>query len=89
MRYIDRAMAQSRYGFYFNPGGRPKGAMADLIRSEHARTLASSARSLSEAELARLSVPERKALAELWMSFGGSGKGVQQFMPLLLSIMRR
>ncbi len=85
---IRKRLEQTRFGFYFSGDGRPKGAMADLMRSEHAAQLASSARSLSEAELARFSVPERKALAAMWQSFGSEGKGLQTFMPLLLSLMR-
>ncbi len=85
---IGARMEQSKFSFYFNSNGTPKPALLDLIKSGHTRTLANSARSLSEAELARFSVPERKALADLFGTMGSSGKGLQTFMPLLLSILR-
>jgi len=86
---LDSSMAQYRYGWYFNADGRPKGALLDLLRSEHGAKLASSARNISEAELAKFSIPERKALAELFSRMGAGGKGIQAFGPILLSLLRR
>lgn len=86
---VESRLTQAKYGFYFNPNGTPKGAMSELLKSDHAQTLANSARSLSEADLARFSIPERKALADMWRSFGSGGKGATTFLPLLLSLMRR
>lgn len=86
---IRERLESVKYGFYFEPDGRPKGILRDLLQSEHSQKLATSARSLSEAQLAQFSIPERKALADLFERLGPGGKGLQQFMPLLLSMMRR
>ena len=51
--------------------------------------MANSARSISESELSALSVPERRAMAELFETIGEGGKGAQLFMPLLLRLLTR
>jgi len=85
---LDESMAQYRYGWYFDKNGRPKGALLDLLKSEHGAKLASSARTVSEAELAKFSVPERKALAALFSRMGEGGKGMQLLMPLIMQLIR-
>lgn len=88
LRGIDRAMGQSRYGFYFGSDGLPKGKMLELLRAEHGRTLANSAKSTFDADLAALSIPERKAMADLFRELGGRGKSAQLFLPMFISMMR-
>lgn len=85
---IERWFEQARMGFYFHGNGLPKDALRELLRSEHGAKIATSARSVSEADLARLSIPERKALSTLWERAGSGGKGVQLTLPLLMSIIR-
>ncbi len=89
MRSIDRAMKQGHYGFYFNPNGTPKGALLELLKSQHEKTLASGALSGSQAELAQFSIPEREAIARLFSQIGSGGKSAQLIMPLLLQLLRR
>lgn len=53
-----------------------------------------SAKSLSSlnsfnAKLAELSIPERKALADLFDKIGSGGAGARTFLPLILQMMRR
>jgi len=79
----------ARYMYFFTPEGTVKRPLLDLLDSEVAQTKANSARSLSEAELARFSVPERKAIADLFQSAGAGGKGFQLLMPLLTTILGR
>jgi len=81
-------MDSAKSRFYFDSSGRPTGALATLLKSEHVKTLAFSAKSLSEADLAAFSVPERKALAEMWGRMGGEGKLFNQVLPIILSMMR-
>lgn len=85
---LSERMLEGRRAVYFEPSGRPRQALKDLAVSEHSAGLASSAQSISRAEIARLSIPEQKAMSELFESLGSSGKGVQTFMPLLLSLLR-
>ncbi len=84
----EEEMARESRNFYFDIDGKPKGAFADMARAKHGQTLATSARSVQEAELARLTIPERKAVANLFERIGGGGAGVQALMPLLLQLMR-
>ncbi len=85
---IERAGAESRYDYYFDKYGKPKGAMGQVLDSEHVTKLAHSARSVSESQLAALSIPERKALAEMWTKMGPGAKGAQTMLPLLLQLMK-
>jgi len=79
----------ARYQYFFTPDGTVKQPLLDLLNSEVAQTKANSARSLSEAELARFSVPERKAIADLFSRTGEGGKAAQILLPLLSTFMRR
>ncbi len=89
MRSIDRAMKQGHYSFYFNPNGTAKGALLELLKSQHEKVLASSALSGSQATLAQFSIPERESIARLFSQIGTGGKAGQMLMPLLLQLLRR
>ena len=89
IRRMDAESATARYSFYFTPNGVAKGPLRELLQSEHGRTMANSARSISDAALSALSVPERKAMADMWTRMGPGAKGVQSFMPLILQMLRR
>lgn len=78
-----------RFDYYFDQQGRPTAAFRRLLDAEFGQSLATSARAVSEAELSSLSVPERKAMAELFETFGSGGKGLQLLLPLLQSLLRR
>lgn len=89
IKFRDQQMANQKYDFYFGPDGRPKGPLLELLQSEHVSQVANSARSVSEAQLAGLSVPERQAIARVFETVGGGGKAVQMLMPILLQMIRR
>ena len=78
----------ARWAYYFNSDGSMKKPLAQLLQQEHASKLANNARSVTDLELARLSVPERKAMARLFDQAGATGKGAQVFMPLLMQLLR-
>lgn len=79
----------ARYQYFFGPDGSVKQPLLDLLNAEVAQSKANSARSMSDAELSRFSVPERKAIAELFEKVGEGGKGVQILLPLLSTLIRR
>jgi len=79
----------ARYMYYFTPDGTAKKPLHDILGAEVQQAVSNSARSMSEAELAKFSVPERQAIARVFESVGGAGKGAQLLMPLLLSLIRR
>lgn len=89
IRRYEEDMAHARRSFYFDEHGRPKGPLSTLVNSEHEASLANSAQSVFQAQLAGLSVPEREAVAQLFQQLGKEGKGLQTFMPLLLQFLRR
>lgn len=78
-----------RYEFYFDDQGRPKEALKKLLEAEFGQNLANSARSVSDAQLSALSVPERKAIAQLFEQAGSGGKAVQLLLPLISTLFRR
>lgn len=82
-------MDTARWSYYFDAQGRSKPPLMDMLRSEHGARMANSARSVSDARLAKLSIPEREALAKLFESVGGGGKGMQLALPLLMQLLRR
>lgn len=87
VRATERAFQDGRYAYYFGKDGMGSAKLRQLLDSEHAMSLANSARSVADADLARLSVPERAALARLFQGSAGAGvKGLQQFLPLLLRL---
>lgn len=86
---MNLSQAQRRYDFYINSNGTLKQTMIDLLQSEHAGRLAVSAREVAELKLARLSIPEREALAKLFEQVGSDGKALQWIIPLALSMLRR
>jgi len=79
----------ARYLYHFTPDGTVKKPLMDLMNAEVMGALGNSARSLHEAELAKLSIPERQALSRVFESVGGAGKGMQLLMPILLQMLRR
>ena len=79
----------ARWAYYFDEHGKARKPLMDLLQEEHGRNMANSARSVWEAESARLSLPEREALAKLFENVGEGGKGAQLFLPLLLQLLRR
>ena len=82
-------MAGERWRYYFSENGSPKRPLLDLLDQQHAGSMASSARTISDAELSKLSIPERQAVARLFDQIGSGGKGVQMLGPLLLQLLRR
>ena len=81
--------AEARQMFYFTADGRPKPEMQRLLRRQFEGDFANSSRSIYDAELARFSVPERRAYSQLFESRGGTPlKGVQLALPLMLQMMR-
>lgn len=81
---VERRFAEARQGYYFRPDGRMSKPLEEFLRSEHAAKLAASARSVSELELARLRIPEQKALARIFEEGGSSARIMQFLLPLLL-----
>lgn len=80
--------ASARYSYYFDSEGKATAPMQELLKREHAGSMASGARSVAEAEMARLKLPEQEAMAALMDRIGASGKGIQQFMPIILKLMQ-
>lgn len=89
MTWQDAFRKSQEYQYYFDEQGRPRDALKTLLNSEHLARLATSSRGISEAELASLSIPERKAIADLFRVSGGAGKGLQILLPLLQTLMGR
>lgn len=89
IRRYSEEMARGRRNFYFDIHGRPRGPLAELLRSEHGQALANSAQSVNQAELSKLSIPEQEAISRLFQQFGEGGKGFQILLPLIMSMMRR
>lgn len=85
-------MDTARWNHYFTPEGDPKGALKELLDMEHSGRVANSAKSISQAELAKLSIPERQAIALVFDELGKTGKmsqiGYQMVMPMIIEIMR-
>ncbi len=87
--YSGARMATARLGMYFQRDGRMSQRMMDLLNSEHARDIAVNSRTVTELERLKLTIPEQKAIAEIFNQAGTGAKGLQIVMPLLLSILRR
>jgi len=79
----------AKYLYYFTSEGQARPALMDLLRAEYSQKMAGSARDVAGAKLAELSIPEQQALARVFQSVGGGGKGVQLLLPLLLQLLRR
>lgn len=88
MADLDERRKSAEFSFYFSADGRPKGALLEWMKANHGQTLANSARSVSEAQLAHFSIPERKAIADVFSTMGGNRKGLQLMLPLLLQMVR-
>lgn len=87
-RFRER-MLEGQRSFYFDPSGKPKGALLELARWGHERSEAASAQDIFGAEGAKLGLAEKRAMADLFSRVGEGGAGARLFMPLLLSLMRR
>jgi len=81
------AFQDQKWSYYFNNDGSPKPELRQLLGAEFGSQLASSARAMSEAELAKYSVPERQAIAQLFGTVGAGGKGMQLLLPLLMRVL--
>lgn len=80
---------RAKWAHYFDNNGAPRDSFAKLIRGEYEASLANSARSVSDAKLQELSIPERQAVARLFEQVGGGGKAAQYLMPLLTTLINR
>lgn len=78
----------ARYLYMFDSNGAMKEPLRRLLESEVSAAVGGSARALSDAELSRLSIPERQSMAKLFEQVGAGGKGMQLLMPLLLQLLR-
>lgn len=88
MKFRDQQMAMQKYAYYFDEHGKPRGPLRELLAAEHGASMANSARSVSDAELQRLSIPERQAVARMFEQLGASPKMLQVAMPFILQLMR-
>lgn len=86
---IDRAFKNAEMGFYFDGTGRVRQSMIDLMEQQHAGKLASSARDVTELNLAKLREPELRAIAQIFNRVGEGGKAAQIAAPVLLRLLRR
>lgn len=84
----DSEFALAKRNYYFDIHGNPKGPLAKLLESEFMQKLATSARDVSLADVARFSIPEQEAIAKLFGQFGEGAKGMQLLGPLILSMLR-
>lgn len=89
VRFTDQQMATARYRYFFNEHGEPTPALKALLDAEFQGSIGQAARTVNEAQLSALSIPERKAIAELFGAAGGAGKGLQLLLPLLQTILGR
>lgn len=81
-------MSNARLAYYFTDG-KPTEALQKLLDAEFNQTQASSARSVSDAQLSQFSVPEQRAIAGLFETVGATGKGLQAILPLLTTLIAR
>lgn len=80
-------LRSAKWSFYIDEKGNIKKPMMDLLQREHEASMASSARSITELNLARLREPEMKAIANLFDRVGTGGKSLQMIMPLILRML--
>lgn len=85
----DLRMSEAKTRYYFDMSGRPLPPLKALLDAEFNQTQASSARSVSDAQLAQFSVPEQQAIARLFETVGTGGKGMQMLLPLLNTLIAR
>jgi len=78
----------ARYLYHFTPEGTVKEPLRNLLDAEVQSAMGNSARSVHEAQLAKLSIPERESIARVFESVGGAGKGLQMLLPIILQMMR-
>lgn len=82
-------ISTAKYLYYFDNNGNARQSLLDLMEADQNASMANSARSISDARLSQLSVPEREAMAKLFEQVGTGGKGMQIIMPLLMQLLRR
>jgi len=92
MRWVDRSFKQAEAGFYFNGDGTMRPELVRLLEQQYSAKLATSGQELTRLESMKLSIPEQQAIARVWESIGGPGKGGQLglslLMPLLTTLLR-
>lgn len=81
-------MSNARLAYYFE-GNKPTAALQKLLDAEFNQSQASSARSVSDAQMAAFSLPEQQAIARLFETVGSGGKGMQMILPLLNTLISR
>ncbi len=85
-------MDTAKWTYYFDSNGDAKAPLKELLKAEHGASMANSARSVTDLEMARFRIPEQQALAELYKTLGAGGKGgqigSQILLPILLQMMR-
>jgi len=86
VKHRGQLLDAAKWSYYMNPDGTPKPPLKALLDAELTSNVSSSARSVSEAQLAAFSVPEREAITKLFQQVGSSGKAFQLLMPLLLNM---
>jgi len=82
------AFQDQKWSYYFNNDGSPRPELRQLLTAEYGSSLASSARTVSDAELARYSVPEQKAIGQLFETFGSGGKLTQGLSTILMQLLQ-
>lgn len=80
-------MDQMETGFYIGEDFLEKPAMKQLLQSLHNQRIASSAQSVSQANLTRLSIPEQRAIAMFYDAVPGA-KGAQELLSPLMQLLR-
>jgi len=86
IKHREGLMDAQKWSYYMNNDGTAKAPLAALMEAEFQSNVANSARSISEAQLAKFSVPERQAIAKLFEQVGSSGKAFQMLLPLLMNM---
>ncbi len=89
IRRVEEMMARGHSRMYFDINGRPTAQMRALMQAQHSASLGQSARTVHDAEYARLSISEQKAISGLFDGIGSGGAGARAAMPLLIQLLRR
>lgn len=88
IKSMDYRERQARHGYYFNGDGTMRPRTAKLIEAEYGARIANNARSVADAEIRKFSIPEQKAIADLFENIGQGGKGAQIAIPVLLQLLK-
>ncbi len=76
-------MARAKWLYYFRSNGQAREQLDQLLGAEHDATVSNSARAKWDAQLAKFSVPERRAIAQIFETTGSGAKGLQLLLPYL------